>query len=62
MDNVMLFLVGQLITSAAIWGAIRADIKAMHIRLDDIKKVADEAHQRLDRHIDQQLRAAEDIR
>ena len=56
MDNVMLFLVGQLITSAAIWGAIRADIRAMHQRLDDIKKTADEAHQRMDRHIEQQFR------
>ena len=57
MDNVMLFLVGQLITSAAIWGAIRADIKAMHQRMDDVKKVADEAHQRIDRHIEQQFRS-----
>ena len=55
MDNVLLFILGQVVTGAAIWGAIRADIRNMHVRIDDIKKVADEAHQRLDRHLEKQL-------
>ena len=53
MDNVLLFILAQLITGAAIWGAIRADIRNMHLRLDDIKKSADYAHQRIDRHLEQ---------
>ena len=50
MDNsIVIFLVGQIITGAAIWGAIRADIRNMHRRIDDIKQNADHAHARVDR-------------
>lgn len=52
MDNIPLFLIGQLITAAAVWGAIRADIRNMHVRIDDIKKAADDAHARIDRHLE----------
>ena len=53
MDNsIVIFLVGQLVTGAAIWGAIRADIRNMHARIDDIKARTDHAHARMDRHLE----------
>ena len=55
MDNILLFIFGQIITGAAIWGAIRADIRNMHARIDRIEKIGDEAHQRIDRHLEQQI-------
>ena len=56
MDNsILLFLLGQVITGAAIWGAIRADIRNMHLRMDDIKRAADTAHARMDRHLEQNV-------
>jgi hypothetical protein len=47
-NNVLLFLFGQIITGAAIWGAIRADIRNMVTRMNDIKDAADHAHRRID--------------
>ena len=55
MDNVLLFALGQLITGAAVWGAIRADIKNMHERIDRVQADAKEAHKRIDRHIEWQM-------
>ena len=52
MDNILLFLFGQLVTAAAIWGGIRVEIKNLHSRIDGVLKVADEAHQRIDRHLE----------
>ncbi len=52
MDNALLFILGQVVTGAAIWGGIRVDIRAMHTRMDDIKKAADDAHARMDRHLE----------
>lgn len=53
--TVLLFLFGQLMTGAAIWGAIRSDIRNMIIRMNDFKAdltKADEAtshaHKRID--------------
>ena len=51
-NNTILFLLGQIITGAAIWGAIRADIRNIHKRLDDFKTSIDDAHHRLDRHLE----------
>lgn len=47
-NNILLFLAGQLFTGAAIWGAIRADIRNMMVRMNDIKGSADHAHKRID--------------
>ena len=49
----LLFLLGQLITGAAIWGAIRADLKNMHQRIGEVKISADLAHERLNRFLEQ---------
>ena len=46
--TVVLFLFGQLVTGAAIWGAIRSDIRNMMIRMNDIKESSDHAHKRID--------------
>ena len=56
MDNVLLFILGQVITGAAIWGGIRVDIRSMHSRLERVEKSSDEAHQRIDRHLEQQAK------
>lgn len=34
--------------SGAVYGAIRADIRAIHERVNDAKEAADEAHRRID--------------
>lgn len=50
MENpILLFILGQMITGAAIWGAIRADIKNIHARISEIRQTSNEAHQRIDR-------------
>lgn len=35
-----------------VYGAIRSDLTAAKIRAENAQKAADEAHQRLDRHIE----------
>lgn len=47
--DIWMWIAGQFIVGAAIWGGIRADIRAMHTRIEDAKKIADEAHSRIDR-------------
>lgn len=47
--NILLFVAGQLVTGAAIWGAIRADIRNMITRIERVEKAADDAHHRIDR-------------
>lgn len=47
--NILMWIAGQLIAGAAIYGGIRADIRAMHARIEDAKRSADEAHSRIDR-------------
>lgn len=47
--NIWMWIAGQLIAGAAIWGGIRADIRGMHIRLEHAEKSAVEAHNRIDR-------------
>jgi hypothetical protein len=45
----LMWLAGQIIVGAAIWGGIRADIRAMHSRFDHLEKSSTEAHSRIDR-------------
>jgi hypothetical protein len=47
--NILLWLAGQLLVGAAIWGGIRADIRGMHARLEHTEKNVTEAHSRIDR-------------
>ena len=49
MENILLFVFGQIVTSAAVWGAIRADIRNMILRIERVEKATDDAHQRIDR-------------
>lgn len=51
--NIWQWVAGQLIAAAAIWGGIRADIKAMHARLEHAEKSVSEAHNRIDRLLEQ---------
>ncbi|MQY50826.1 hypothetical protein [Rhodocyclus gracilis] len=41
-------IAGLLITGGAIYGGIRADLRAMHERISDVKESAALAHRRLD--------------
>lgn len=46
--EMVLFLIGQLIVGAGIWGGIRADIRNMHDQIRAAKEVAEHAHDRID--------------
>lgn len=50
--QLVLWLVGQLITGAAIWGGIRADIKGINQRISRVEESADQAHERMDTHLE----------
>ena len=54
----LLFQIGSvLVTGAAIYGGIRADLKSMHSKIESVKDDAAEAHRRLDRHLEAPGRA-----
>lgn len=46
---VLLWFGGQLILSAAIWGAIRSDIRNIHERIGRAEHSTSDAHSRIDR-------------
>ena len=63
LNNLLLFILGQLIAGAAIWGGIRRDLQNIHRTIEgnktdalaginEAKRMADEAHQRIDRHLE----------
>lgn len=45
-----------LVAGGAVYGGIRADIKAMHERISAAQRAADEAHRRLDTIIDRRAK------
>lgn len=45
-------IVLALVTGGAIYGGIRADIRSIHSKIDGAQDDADEAHRRLDRHLE----------
>lgn len=45
-----------LIAAGAVYGGIRADIKAMHERISAAQRAADEAHRRLDSFIERRAK------
>lgn len=51
-NELLLQLVMALATGAAIYGGIRTDLKAIHAKIQSVKDDADEAHRRLDRHLE----------
>ena len=46
---IILYIIGQLALGAAIYGGIRADLRAMYTRLDHAEKSVTDAHNRIDR-------------
>ena len=48
-NQIILWLFGQIVVGAAIWGGIRSDIRAMHHRIELSEKSVGEAHTRIDR-------------
>ena len=47
-SDVVLFIVGQLIVAAAIWGGIRAELRHMHTNHREQKESLKDAHTRID--------------
>lgn len=56
-QDAILWVVGQLFVAAAIWGGIRSDIKNMHSRIENVEKAANDAHVRIDNHLDRTHRS-----
>lgn len=52
MPEILLWIVGQCVVAAAIWGGIRADIRGIHNRLDANETRIARLHERLDRHLE----------
>lgn len=50
--DLMLQIVIALVSAGAVYGGIRADLRAMHERIKAAHDAAIEAHRRLDIHID----------
>ena len=50
--QMFMWLFGQIVVAAAIWGGIRADVKSIHARLDSLSSAVDSAHKRLDMHLE----------
>lgn len=50
--EILVWVAGQFITAAAIWGGIRADIKNLHSRVDGVEIAVRNAHIRLDNHLE----------
>lgn len=50
--NLLLWIAGQLIVAAAIYGGIRADIRGIHQRIELSEKSLVEAHNRIDRMLE----------
>ncbi len=47
-QEIILFIIGQLVVGAGIWGGIRAEIKNMHERIKSAEDRANYAHERID--------------
>lgn len=54
-------LLGEIIIglcfAAGIYGGIRADLRSLHLRLNQIERSAIRCHDRLDEHLDRQRKA-----
>ena len=46
--EIALAIAAQIFAAGAIYGAIRADLRALHERVGSVEKSADGAHQRID--------------
>jgi hypothetical protein len=45
-------LVTALASASAVYGGIRMDLRSIHAKIEAVTDNADEAHRRLDRHLD----------
>jgi hypothetical protein len=48
-DTLITWALGQIVVSAGVWGAIRADIRNIHERIGRGEASTTEAHNRIDR-------------
>ena len=47
-SEIVLFILGQLLVAAAIWGGIRVDIRNMHDKIKEATESVRYAHERID--------------
>ncbi len=47
-ETIIMFIIGQIVVGAAIWGGIRAEIRNIHERVKAAAQRADYAHERID--------------
>lgn len=47
-ESIIVWIIGQIVVAAAIWGGIRADLRGLHERVKLAKESADKAHERID--------------
>jgi hypothetical protein len=52
--QVLMWLGGQFVVGAAIWGGIRTDLRNIHSRLDELAKSVDHARRRMDNHLERE--------
>ena len=53
MDNELyIWIAGQIVVAAAIWGGIRIDIKNIHSKIEHLYKGLERTHERVDRLYD----------
>lgn len=50
--NILLWVVGQIVTAAAIWGGIRSDIRNIRTQVEAAQEAANDAHKRMDSHLE----------
>ena len=50
--SLLVQVIGMLLTAGAIYGGIRAEIRAAHDKADAAQKTADQANERLDAHLE----------
>lgn len=53
MDELLIWVIGQIVVGAAIYGGIRADIKSIHKDIDHLDKSVADAHNRINRILEQ---------
>jgi hypothetical protein len=51
-SQIIIWIIGQIVVGAAIYGGIRADIRGMHLRLEHSEKSLSDAHERIDRMLE----------
>lgn len=58
-QTILLWVCGQLVVGAAIWGGIRSDIRGIHRRQELNETSTSDAHNKINRHVEWHLGSLE---